>query len=354
MIKSLPVYILAGGWSRRFGEDKARTQVQGRPMLDLAARAMRPLASTLTVVARTAGEYDDLGLHTIGDRMPGRGPLGGLLTALEDLGQQDEEWMLLTACDLLGLQASWLNPLLSRTGESCRAAAFRAADSQNNQRWQPLPALFHRDALAVVQDNVEQGRLALWRTLGDLHGLALPLPPQWERVVQVNAPEDLHAYCSMADSGTYVLWITLDAPACFTAGALGQLSLEPGTYLYVGSARQGLAARVGRHLRRTHGAPQDIALSPELAALPPPSGPKRPRWHIDYLLELPGAVMQDITLLQGQYCECGLVRRLRDSAIAGVPLKGFGASDCGSGCGAHLLLLASSKKEQALQLIKED
>ena len=63
--------------------------------------------------------------------------------------------------------------------------------------------------------------------------------------------------------GTYALVLSASACQKFAVGRLGTLTVEPGFYLYVGSAfgPGGLAARVGRHCRRE----------------------KTCRWHVDYL-----------------------------------------------------------------------
>ena len=51
--------------------------------------------------------------------------------------------------------------------------------------------------------------------------------------------------------GTYALGLRLDAHSTCRIGALGEYTLQPGNYIYVGSAwgPGGLAARLSRHLR---------------------------------------------------------------------------------------------------------
>ena len=51
------------------------------------------------------------------------------------------------------------------------------------------------------------------------------------------------------DSGVYRLWIELASPVDVRAGRLGIFRLPAGTYVYVGSARRGLSARLARHRR---------------------------------------------------------------------------------------------------------
>src|SRR4051794_14706591 len=80
-MNTFPAYILAGGQSQRFGSDKARAPLDGKPLIVHVAESLKPIASSVTVVAKDFGEYDDLGLVSIGDLQPGLGPMGGLLTA---------------------------------------------------------------------------------------------------------------------------------------------------------------------------------------------------------------------------------------------------------------------------------
>src|SRR5437879_3536860 len=109
----IPVYILAGGKSRRFGSDKARAILDGKPLILHVADALRPIASSLTVVADISGKYDDLALTTITDLQPGLGPLGGLFTALNDCRHP---WLLLAPCDFAGIQPRWIETWIEHAG----------------------------------------------------------------------------------------------------------------------------------------------------------------------------------------------------------------------------------------------
>jgi Uri superfamily endonuclease len=122
--------------------------------------------------------------------------------------------------------------------------------------------------------------------------------------------------------GTYALLIQVTAPVEITPGRPGPFRLEPGWYVYVGSALGpgGLAARVGRHLR--------------------PAGEKRPRWHIDYLTaQVP--VSQVVWAVGDERRECQWARWLLALPGASAPIPRFGASDCD--CPAHLIRLAEAE-----------
>jgi Uri superfamily endonuclease len=93
--------------------------------------------------------------------------------------------------------------------------------------------------------------------------------------------------------------------------------LVPGLYLYVGSARRGIEVRSARHER--------LATSKK----------GKRRWHIDSLLIHPDSVLTRIEAFPG-VGECDLSRRIADLCGITVPIRRFGASDCRSGCPAHL------------------
>lgn len=110
---------------------------------------------------------------------------------------------------------------------------------------------------------------------------------------------------------TYQLFITLDRPCIVDVGRLGRFRFPAGQYVYTGSARRNLVARLRRHLART----------------------KTLRWHIDYLLARPGARVECIQLSTASEC------RLNQQVSGELPVPGFGSSDCRAGCGSHLKFL---------------
>lgn len=136
-----------------------------------------------------------------------------------------------------------------------------------------------------------------------------------------------------AESGTYILLLESGQYSDVAIGRFATLALQPGWYLYVGSAfgPGGLRARVGRHLRRH----------------------KSSRWHIDYL-------RSRTQLRQIWYCN---EKQRRESLWAGelakmpgltIPLAGFGASDRRGE--SHLFYTAACPKAAAFRqrLLKAD
>ena len=122
-----------------------------------------------------------------------------------------------------------------------------------------------------------------------------------------------------AEPGTYALLLRAETEQTIEVGALGEMTVRPGVYVYVGSAfgPGGVRARVRRHARA--------------------NGARH--WHVDYL--------RAATTLEAVWYthdptrrECAWAAALRDMPDAEVPLAGFGASDCD--CPAHLVALPSA------------
>jgi molybdopterin-guanine dinucleotide biosynthesis protein A len=189
-MQPLPVYILAGGRSSRFGSDKARARLAGQPLIVRLAHSLHPIASRLTVVADQFDKYEDLGLATIMDRYPGwLGPLAGLHTALEHCRKYEtSEWVLLAACDLVEVKVDWVEALAAHAGGEAQAVLFRG------ERWEPLFALYHTSLLATVQEHLCRGTRAMRRLIEEVRHVAVPLPADWPMISQINSPEDWRAH----------------------------------------------------------------------------------------------------------------------------------------------------------------
>ncbi len=129
------------------------------------------------------------------------------------------------------------------------------------------------------------------------------------------------------NGGLYVLLLQLEESRSIRVGALGRIELDAGSWIYVGSARRGLRARVTRHFARN----------------------KPVRWHIDYLTTRRGVRVVGAALVFGhELRECDLNRDVARQLGGQSPVPRFGASDCRSSCPAHLWRLPSGSTLQEL------
>lgn len=192
----LPVYILAGGQSRRFGSDKARALVHGQPMLTRIAQMLEPVSRQTRIVAQRAGAYDDLGWPTIADRHPGLGPLAGIESALLHATEFGERgWVLIAACDLLALRLSWIDLLWERAQQANPPiAVVFAAAGVDGKRHHPFPGLYHTGAAASISECLAADRLGVSDWLVSVGGTCICTPPDWPDPMQANRAQEVRDF----------------------------------------------------------------------------------------------------------------------------------------------------------------
>ena len=109
--------------------------------------------------------------------------------------------------------------------------------------------------------------------------------------------------------GSYILILEVPGQREMMVGKLGHICFAPGFYAYVGSALNGLEARLYRHLRKE----------------------KKLHWHIDYLLHDSASIAAIIVSPGLVKKECLLAQALGRRLLS---IRGFGCSDCR--CSSHL------------------
>jgi molybdenum cofactor guanylyltransferase len=147
-------YILAGGGSTRFGRDKALVEVGGKAMLERMIGLLQRVTNRVKLVA-TPSKYSGFGAEIIEDGWPGEGPLGGIITALEDAGKSPPHcgWNLIVSCDMPFLTREWLNFLCERATKS--EAQVVVPHSAHGP--EPLCACYRTDAAGALRSAFESG-----------------------------------------------------------------------------------------------------------------------------------------------------------------------------------------------------
>lgn len=189
---SVTGYVLAGGKSSRFGSDKARAILRGVPLLVRVADTLRLSCDEIFAVADSVDKYADLGLPTIADFQPGKGPLAGLETGLShQLARRGHGWIALASCDMAGLKRSWLDEILVAISKADAQAALAIAF--RGDFWQPFPAAFHTRLLPAVKAVIGSGHASFQQLLSHAQSqtLAVPMPNDWPAMPQVNTQADL-------------------------------------------------------------------------------------------------------------------------------------------------------------------
>jgi molybdopterin-guanine dinucleotide biosynthesis protein A len=154
-------FVLAGGKSRRMGQDKGLMPLAGRPLILRVAEILRPVVRAVTLLALPA-RCENLGLPVISDLLPDCGPLAAICTGLSS---SDAEWKLFLACDLPHISSRLVELLVQRV----RAASCNVVVPRTRVGWQPLCAAYHvRCRAEFERPLLHDGRLRIIDLLKEL------------------------------------------------------------------------------------------------------------------------------------------------------------------------------------------
>ncbi|RMG56182.1 MAG: molybdenum cofactor guanylyltransferase [Bacteroidetes bacterium] len=171
--------ILAGGYSRRMGTDKALLSWHGQPQVVHLTDLLRAQGAAEVLVSCRPDQvapFQALGLRPLPDLVPNLGPLGGLLSCFR---AHPERACLSVAVDLPLLGAAALQALLEARQAGRPAMAFARPDGQGVD---PLAALWEPIMGPLLEDAWQCGDLAPRRVLQRAGVFLLePAEPDWLR-----------------------------------------------------------------------------------------------------------------------------------------------------------------------------
>jgi len=177
--------VLAGGASRRMGEDKAELSYRGIPQAAGAVALLSEVCQEVRV-ARAPGQSVPQGVRerdVIQDKFLGIGPLGGILTALVE--DREAAW-LVVACDLPFLSSRTLATLVASRDPGSIATAFLDPSGVHPE---PLCAIWEPSSLRASLSALAEDRTCPRKILASERTRLLPAPGQeltnantpWER-----------------------------------------------------------------------------------------------------------------------------------------------------------------------------
>lgn len=183
--------ILAGGASRRMGRTKALIDVAGVPMAQCVARALADGGcGDIALVGGSPSELAALELPVVADGVPGEGPLGGVISALQHFTEASH--VLVAACDLPLLDAGTVRNML----DAAHADPGRAATVAQTDRLEPALVVWSRASLDDVVALFDGGERAVHRVLAEIDTQTVQVAPR--AMTNVNRPPDVP---SSSDAG---------------------------------------------------------------------------------------------------------------------------------------------------------
>ncbi len=187
----LTLAILAGGKSQRMGQDKSIMSFRGEALVRRVLNRLAGLAAEVIVIAPRNQEYLSLGIRIEPDLLPGRGPLGGLYTALFTASQPA---VAAIACDMPFVNAV----LLAHQRDILFSDNMDVVVPSSERGLEPLHAIYRRDTcLPAVGETLDAGeqRLISWFPRVKVRILTpeetRPFDPRGLMFLNVNTPDEL-------------------------------------------------------------------------------------------------------------------------------------------------------------------
>lgn len=172
--------ILMGGQSSRMGTDKAFVEYKDQTLLEHALSHLKDL-TTEVYLSVNANQFEVLqgAYKCIQDKYIDKGPMGGILSALEALNQD----LIVLAVDMPNAKQSILNSLISTSNK------VRAYQNQSNQ-WEPLPSYWPKTITKTLSSHFGKNQLSLSSFL-QINGEAVVSVNHSDSFKNLNSPNDL-------------------------------------------------------------------------------------------------------------------------------------------------------------------
>ena len=134
--------IMAGGDSIRMGQDKSLLPIDGQPMIKHIYDRLRPHFNQILISSNDISKYSFLGLEIVPDKVKGKGPLGGITSAIK---ASTNELNFVIACDIPQVDIDLIKTLL-RQGRDFDAVVPKVTKTQ----YEPLFAVYKKNILKTI------------------------------------------------------------------------------------------------------------------------------------------------------------------------------------------------------------
>ncbi len=180
--------VLAGGESRRFGRDKARAELAGKPLVSYVVEKLQTLFEDVLIISNQPVAYEGFHVTVVSDIVRGAGSLGGLLTALV---HAQEERCFVAACDMPFIQVD----LVRRMVDRCKG--FDVVVPEAGEELQPLHAIYSKRCVGPIQQMIAEGDFRIFDFYPQVLTLRLEerlwaeLDPESRSFSNINTLQDL-------------------------------------------------------------------------------------------------------------------------------------------------------------------
>jgi len=151
--------ILAGGESRRMGQDKALIQVNGIRLIDHVYGRCHDLFPEIIIVTNQPQHFSEYHTKIFMDEIPGAGSLGGLYTGLI---KASNDHVFCVACDMPFLKPKLIAYLIEKRFKS------DVVIPRTKEGLEPLHAIYSKRCIEPIKKFIERGDFKTSRFLSEV------------------------------------------------------------------------------------------------------------------------------------------------------------------------------------------
>jgi len=181
--------ILAGGKSRRLGEEKGLAEFNGKPLIQHTIDILQPVCYKIIISAnRQLDGYAAFGYEVVEDQIKDIGPMGGLMACLE---RSDTRYNFVISCDTPFIPSD-LFPFLLESIEN-----FQVAVPVHHDNYiEPLCAVYATNVIWQLQHCIENRNYKLTDFIAEVKAKKLTINDQLpfyhdEMFVNMNTRKDI-------------------------------------------------------------------------------------------------------------------------------------------------------------------
>jgi molybdopterin-guanine dinucleotide biosynthesis protein A len=193
--------VVAGGQSRRLGEDKRKLRLwgdSGPMLLEHTLALIAPLCDELVVVLNDPQDWQHLPARLVPDAYADGGSLGGIYSGLAAVSKQHA---LVVAGDMPLLNPKLLAAMLSRPRDfdALVPRSPHVGVARNALNVEPLHAVYSKACLEPLRHTLEQGQRRIIAFLERVHVVTIEpdelqmYDPYGHAFLNINTPDELAA-----------------------------------------------------------------------------------------------------------------------------------------------------------------
>ncbi|MFA9559112.1 molybdenum cofactor guanylyltransferase [Evansella sp. AB-rgal1] len=159
--KNITGIVLAGGKSKRMGQNKALLEIKGEKSILRILEKLERITSNIIINTNSPEEFQFLSHDIVEDEMKDKGPLGGIYSSLV---QSSSIWNFIVACDLPHFNdqiAQYLVSLIEKNNVQCVIPVI-------DERIHPLYGVYNKSVLSTVKKHIENNSLKITEVLREL------------------------------------------------------------------------------------------------------------------------------------------------------------------------------------------